>query len=106
MCVTFATVSATERRTLGFTEQTKGLCPGGGIRREDMASVKSKTGANNESSPYRESARASAGSPSLVAGAASLSLTSSRAYSLEDFDTIATVGMSIGFILLLSLLIG
>lgn len=64
-----------------------------------MASVKSKTGPNNESSPYRESARASAGSPSLVAGAASLSLTSSRAYSLEDFDTIATVGTSIGVIL-------
>ena len=72
-----------------------------------MASVKSKAGgANNESSPYRESARASAGSPSLVAGAASLSLTSSKAYSLDDFDTIATVGRSIGYqIVIISIII-
>lgn len=55
-----------------------------------MASTKGKTGINNESSCGRDSGRTDAGSPTLSAGAASLP--SNRIYSLDDLDTIATVG--------------
>lgn len=55
-----------------------------------MASTKGKTGINNESSCGRDSGRTDAGSPTSSAGAASLP--SNRIYSLDDLDTIATVG--------------
>lgn len=56
----------------------------------EMASLKAKVGLNNESNS-KESARTSASSPILIAGAASLSL-NNRTYTLDDLDTIATVG--------------
>lgn len=55
-----------------------------------MAATKGKAGLNNESSSGRDSGRTDAGSPTLSAAAASL--TTSRTYTLDDLDTIATVG--------------
>lgn len=55
-----------------------------------MASTKGKAGINNESSSGRDSGRTDAGSPTISAGAASL--TTNRTYTLDDLDTIATVG--------------
>uniref|UniRef100_A0A8C2DC95 Protein kinase X-linked n=1 Tax=Cyprinus carpio TaxID=7962 RepID=A0A8C2DC95_CYPCA len=55
-----------------------------------MAATKGKAGLNNESSSGRDSGRTDAGSPTLSAGAASLTI--SRTYTLDDLDTIATVG--------------
>ncbi len=55
-----------------------------------MATTKGKSGLNNESSSGRDSGRTDAGSPALSAGAASL--TTNRTYTLDDLDTIATVG--------------
>ncbi len=55
-----------------------------------MATTKGKAGLNNESSSGRDSGRTDAGSPALSAGAASL--TTNRTYTLDDLDTIATVG--------------
>lgn len=55
-----------------------------------MAATKGKAGLNNESSCGRDSGRTDAGSPTLSAGAASL--TTNRTYTLDDLDTIATVG--------------
>lgn len=55
-----------------------------------MAATKVKAGLNNESSCGRDSGRTDAGSPTLSAGAASL--TTNRTYTLDDLDTIATVG--------------
>lgn len=55
-----------------------------------MASTKGKAVINNESSSGRDSCRTEAGSPTLSAGAASL--TTDRTYTLDDLDTIATVG--------------
>ncbi|KAL1021835.1 hypothetical protein UPYG_G00018650 [Umbra pygmaea] len=55
-----------------------------------MASTKAKVGIINDSNTVRESAKTGASSP-LLAGAASLSL-NNRTYSLDDLDTIATVG--------------
>ncbi|KAF4118662.1 cAMP-dependent protein kinase catalytic subunit PRKX [Onychostoma macrolepis] len=55
-----------------------------------MAATKGKAGLNNESSSGRDSGRTDAGSPTLSAGAASL--TTNRTYTLDDLDTIATVG--------------
>ncbi|ROL42627.1 hypothetical protein DPX16_14034 [Anabarilius grahami] len=54
-----------------------------------MASTKGKAGINNESSSGRDSGRTDAGSPTISAGAASL--TTNRTYTLDDLDTIATV---------------
>uniref|UniRef100_A0A4W5RLF6 Protein kinase cAMP-dependent X-linked catalytic subunit n=1 Tax=Hucho hucho TaxID=62062 RepID=A0A4W5RLF6_9TELE len=56
-----------------------------------MASTKAKVGMINESNSIRESAKTCASSPMLLAGAASLTL-NNRTYSLDDLDTIATVG--------------
>ncbi|KAJ8255507.1 hypothetical protein COCON_G00193710 [Conger conger] len=63
-----------------------------------MASSRAKSGVNNESSSFREGANSTAGgtdsptaSPTLAA-AASLSVTNNRTYSLDDLDTVATVG--------------
>uniref|UniRef100_A0A8C7KVI9 Protein kinase cAMP-dependent X-linked catalytic subunit n=1 Tax=Oncorhynchus kisutch TaxID=8019 RepID=A0A8C7KVI9_ONCKI len=56
-----------------------------------MASTKAKVGITNESNSIRESAKTCASSPMLLAGAASLTL-NNRTYSLDDLDTIATVG--------------
>lgn len=59
-----------------------------------MASTRAKSGVNNESGSFRESANYTASgtaSPTVVA-AASLSLTNNRTYSLDDLDTVATVG--------------
>lgn len=55
-----------------------------------MASTKGKAGINNESSSGRDSGRTDAGSPTISAGAASLA--TNRTYTLDDLDTIATVG--------------
>ncbi|XP_064826983.1 putative serine/threonine-protein kinase PRKY isoform X2 [Oncorhynchus masou masou] len=56
-----------------------------------MASTKAKVGIINESNSIRESAKTCASSPMLLAGAASLTL-NNRTYSLDDLDTISTVG--------------
>uniref|UniRef100_A0A671KQ51 Protein kinase X-linked n=1 Tax=Sinocyclocheilus anshuiensis TaxID=1608454 RepID=A0A671KQ51_9TELE len=55
-----------------------------------MAATKGKAGLHSESSSGRDSGRTDAGSPTLSAGAASL--TTNRTYTLDDLDTIATVG--------------
>ncbi|KAJ8350762.1 hypothetical protein SKAU_G00258920 [Synaphobranchus kaupii] len=55
-----------------------------------MASSRAKSGVNNESGSFREGASGTA-SPAPAA-AASLSVTHTRTYSLEDLDTVATVG--------------
>ncbi|TRY77505.1 hypothetical protein DNTS_035095 [Danionella cerebrum] len=55
-----------------------------------MASIRGKAGLNIDTSSGRDSGRTEAGSPSLPAGAASL--TTNRTYTLDDLDTIATVG--------------
>lgn len=54
-----------------------------------MASA--KVGIINESNSIRESAKTCASSPMLLAEAASLTL-NNRTYSLDDLDTISTVG--------------
>lgn len=56
-----------------------------------MASTKAKVGIINESNSIRESAKTCASSPMLLAEAASLTL-NNRTYSLDDLDTISTVG--------------
>ncbi|KAI1899339.1 hypothetical protein AGOR_G00060770 [Albula goreensis] len=60
-----------------------------------MASTRTKSGVNNESGSFREGANNTASgtaSPTTAAAAASLSLTNNRTYSLDDLDTVATVG--------------
>lgn len=63
-----------------------------------MASSRAKCGVNNESTSFREGTNNTASgtvsptaSPTLAA-AASLSVTNNRTYSLDDLDTVATVG--------------
>lgn len=58
-----------------------------------MAATKGKAGLHNESRSGRDSGRTDAGSPTLSAGAASL--TTLRTYTLDDLDTIATVGKQV-----------